>query len=252
MKEEQRNALVSLGAYLTGVEAEEIAGRLEAGDTLSQALGAVQESRRQHVRGLLKAAGYGVSTDEQRQMTILGMRGIQGAHTDIVGISPVWTAPHLLADVGDLNSSRSRLVEDARSSIVCSTYNIQQSSDLWHSLTKMANEHPEVSIRLYVDYTANDGTTKNGSRSMLPREIATALPRANVFHTKEFKQGQYYRNHAKFISIDHQVLLVTSANFSYSADHNNIELGLKAANPNLAQMVENQMRRLEPYVYQRA
>ena len=48
--------------------------------------------------------------------------------------------------------------------------------------------------------------------------MARALPHAEVFRTKEYQNGKRYRNHAKFLSIDHQTLLVTSANFSYSAE----------------------------------
>ncbi|KAB7790045.1 DISARM system phospholipase D-like protein DrmC [Bifidobacterium leontopitheci] len=249
MDEQQQDALIALGAYLTGTEAEEMANRLEAGETLSQVLGVTQASRRAPIRKLFKAAGYGAG-DEQRQLTVASLRGIQGAHSNVAGISPVWTAPHLLASVGDLNSSRSRLVKDARVSIVCSTYNFQASSDLWKALTDMDAEHPEVTMRIYVDSSANDGKTTAGSKSLSPEEIARGLPRASVFRTKEYQQGRCYRNHAKFLAIDHELLLVTSANFSYSAENLNIELGLKAENRNLTEMVENEMRHLETHVYE--
>lgn len=250
MDENQQNALVVLGAYLTGTEAGTMADRLAAGETITQALGAVQPSRRKDIRHLLRTAGYGISGDVQRQMTVAGLRTIQGAHSGTTEISPMWTAPHLLANAGELNLSRSRLVMDARTSVVCSTYNFQSSSDLWKALVEMAAQHPEVSIRIYVDASANDGTSKAGSRSLSPKEIAQKLPRAHVFRTKKYATGKYYRNHAKFLSIDHQSLLVTSANFSYSAENLNIELGLKVEDQNLAEMVEGEMRRLESYVYE--
>lgn len=250
MNEEQQHALIALGAYLTGIEADEIASRLAAGETITQALSAVQPSRRKEIRRLLRTAGYGISRDDQRQMTVAGLRTIQGARSGVTAISPIWTAPHLLATAGDLNLSRSRLVMDARVSVVCSTYNFQASSDLWKALMELAAQHPEVAIRIYVDASANDGTSKAGSRSLSPYEIAQQLPHAHVFRTKEYDKGKYYRNHAKFLSIDHQSLLVTSANFSYSAENLNIELGLKVENHNLAEMVENEMRRLESHVYE--
>lgn len=246
----QRNALEALGAYLTGIEAGELAGRIEAGETLTQALSAVQSSRRAQIRLLFKDAGYGVSGDGQRSLTVAGLRCIQGAHADVTVASPVWTAPHLLANVGDLNLSRSQLVRDARISVVCSTYNFQASSELWKALVWLAEEHPEVAIRIYVDSSANAGTVVGGSRSLPPEEIATVLPRASVFRTKEYAEGARYRNHAKFLSIDHQILLVTSANFSYSADNLNVELGLKVEDRNLAEMIEREMRRFESHVYE--
>ena len=59
------------------------------------------------------------------------------------------------------------------------------------------------------------------------------------------------RNHAKFLAIDHRFLLVTSANFSGSAENGNVELGVLADNVNLVQAVESQMRRVEESLYER-
>lgn len=251
MDEQRRNALIELGAYLTSTEAGDIARRLEKGATINQALGVVQSKRRKHIIPLFKAAGYySVHSEEQRTLTISGMRSIQGAHSDITSISPVWTAPHLLTKVGDLNSSRSRLAEDARISIVCSTYNFQRSSALWKSLKTISTEHPEVSMRLYIDGSVNDGKDNGGSKTLSPLEIVNELPYAKVFCTKEYGNGRYYCNHAKFLSIDHELLLVTSANLSYSAENLNIELGLKVEDRNLTEMVEREMRQLESHVYE--
>jgi phosphatidylserine/phosphatidylglycerophosphate/cardiolipin synthase-like enzyme len=59
------------------------------------------------------------------------------------------------------------------------------------------------------------------------------------------------RNHSKFISIDHRFLLVTSANFSWSAENANLELGMLVDNRNLAEAVELQMREAEAYLFER-
>ena len=58
-------------------------------------------------------------------------------------------------------------------------------------------------------------------------------------------------SHAKFLSVDHRFLLVGSANFSYSAEERNIELGLRVDDSALAASVEKQMRDLESSVYER-
>ena len=50
-----------------------------------------------------------------------------------------------------------------------------------------------------------------------------------MFRTIEF-DGQLVRDHAKFLVIDHRFLLVTSANFSRSAEFNN-ELGPRSTAP---------------------
>lgn len=247
--DEQQNALVALGAYLTGTEAEVIASRLGDGDTLSQALESVQESRVRRVRELLQSSGYGTDNEEQLRRTISGLRGIQGAHADVKGISAVWTAPEGLTYLGGLNSSRSRLIDEAQSSIMCSTFNFQRSSALWKALKK-AVRRPEIQVTIYVDTMANDELSSNRN-SPTTQEIAREMPGAKVFRTVCDGDGHYYRNHAKFLSIDHRILLVTSANFSYSAEEFNIELGLQINDCDVAGSVERQMRRFERLLYER-
>ena len=59
-------------------------------------------------------------------------------------------------------------------------------------------------------------------------------------------------NHAKFLVVDHQILVVTSANLSLSAEERNVELGLRIDDPLLARAVEDQMRALEDVgIYER-
>ena len=48
-------------------------------------------------------------------------------------------------------------------------------------------------------------------------------------------------SHAKFTVIDHEVLLLTSANFSFSAEHRNVEFGLLVRDSALAASVESTM-----------
>jgi hypothetical protein len=59
------------------------------------------------------------------------------------------------------------------------------------------------------------------------------------------------RNHSKFISIDHRFLLVTSANFSWSAEYTNLEFGLLVDNPNLAESVERELHEVEDLIFER-
>lgn len=247
MDEPRQAALIALGSYLTGTEAEELADLLDNGETLSQAFDAIQESRRSRVRELFTMSGYGIADDTQRRETVAGLRGIQGAHTRASSTGIVWTAPMGQARLGDLNSSRDHLVRDARTSIVCSTYNFQRSSALWKALVE-ASHRPEISIRIYIDNDANtDGADGN---SPTPEDIARSIIGATVFRTRTDSSGRHYRNHAKFLAIDHQVVLVTSANFSYSAEERNIELGLRLEDRNLTELIERQMREFERNLYE--
>ena len=52
-------------------------------------------------------------------------------------------------------------------------------------------------------------------------------------------------------AVDHRFLLVTSANFSWSAENGNLELGVLIDNPNLAEAVEHEMRQVEGFVFER-
>lgn len=51
--------------------------------------------------------------------------------------------------------------------------------------------------------------------------------------------------------VDHQYLVITSANFSSGAELRNVELGLLLENPMITQAVERQMLELDRRLYQR-
>jgi phosphatidylserine/phosphatidylglycerophosphate/cardiolipin synthase-like enzyme len=80
--------------------------------------------------------------------------------------------------------------------------------------------------------------------------LAAHLHPAVVLPTKSF-DGGYGRNHAKFLAVDHRFLLVTSANFSWSAEQGNVEFGVLLDNPNLTEAVECELRDVEEALYKR-
>ncbi|WP_329568441.1 phospholipase D-like domain-containing protein [Streptomyces sp. NBC_01361] len=82
-------------------------------------------------------------------------------------------------------------------------------------------------------------------------EVAGQLRPAEVWRTKNF-DGKYVRNHAKFFIIDHHLLLVTSANFSWSAENVNVEFGVLVDNPNLAEAVERELFEAQGTLYERS
>ncbi|MDR3202569.1 MAG: DISARM system phospholipase D-like protein DrmC [Bifidobacteriaceae bacterium] len=234
-----------LAAYLTGSEAAELANHLDAGETLTQALKVISQARRNQVRHMLQDAGLGLSV---KDLTVAVLRAIEGAHQHATSITPVWTAPGGLIQHGQLTASVHHLVTAARESVICSTFNFQRSSALWTALAEAARRS-EVSVRVYVDTDAADAEPEPWKPTT--RQIAAELVAAVVLRTKAGPDGNQPRNHAKFIAIDHQFLLVTSANFSKSAEHLNVELGLRIDNPILTQNVERQMRALESALYER-
>jgi phosphatidylserine/phosphatidylglycerophosphate/cardiolipin synthase-like enzyme len=230
-----------LGTLLTGTEAKDIADRLADGDTLTMALKVVSAQRRGQVRSLLETPG-----SLARSQLVAVLRAVEGARSAPSSLDPLWTMPGHLAKGGPLTSSVTHLVDHARQSITCSTFNFQRSSGLWTALRRAALR-PEITLRVYLDTTAAD--QRPTSRSPTTAEVAAHLRPGTVLRTKEF-DGSRVRNHAKFLAIDHRFLLVTSANFSWSAEHNNIEFGLFVDDRNLAEAVEREMRQAEELLYE--
>lgn len=260
---EPLSPLRALGAFLTGSEADGIAARLAGGTTLSQALVVVPAPRRPRARELLSAAGLGPLA---REHSVAVLRAVAGAASRIKDVTPVWTAPAGAVGGGALTADVFALVGGANTSVVCATYNLQPTSALWAALVDLRARRPGVSVRLYLDTQAADGPFRRpegrrgyreqnhdrGSSSRLSTgEIAQRLRGAVVMRTRAPKDdGRAVTSHAKFLSIDHRFLLVGSANFSYSAEERNVELGLRLDDPALAHSVEKQMRDLEETVYE--
>lgn len=230
-----------LGEFLTGTEAKAIADRLADGDTLTAALKAVAAGRRATIRSLIEACGGPVAG------LIAVLRAVAGARSARTTIDPLWTLPGHLAQTGPLTSSVTHLVDNARESVTCSTFNFQRTSGLWTTLGQVA-ARPEIAVRVYLDTAAADQRTRTGSPTTA--EVAAHLRGGIVLRTKEFDGGQV-RNHAKFLVVDHRFLLVTSANFSWSAEHGNIEFGVFIDNPYLAEAVERELLRIEDMLYER-
>lgn len=252
MQSEAERAASRLGSLLTHEEASGVIARLNAGDTLCQSLSRVASEKRTEVRLSIDGLRCCLPNDAWRPMLCAILAGISAAKRERFAVSPVWTAPDGLALYGETNSYRDSLVRSAQRSVICSTFNFQMSSSLWTAL-KEVSARSDVSVKLYVDTEAADAS---GSWGPSTAEIAGAMPCAQVFRTRPWgalgeARNAPVRNHAKFISIDHRLLLVTSANFSKSAERRNIEMGLKVENVALVQSIERQMALFEGKLYER-
>lgn len=234
-------AILSLGEFLTGTEARGVADRLDAGESLSAAARTVPQARRAEFRELVRAA------EVDHEMLIMVLRGIEGARGSVTSIEPMWTMPGHLAQTGSLTGFIPRLIEQARMSVICATFNFQESSQLWDSL-QLAAARPEIALRVYIDTSA----TTSSARFRTPGagEIARQLHPGAVLRTKKI-DGRMVRSHAKFIAVDHRFLLVTSANFSRSAEYHNVEFGVLIDNIALTESVERQMAAVEEQIYER-
>jgi hypothetical protein len=233
------SAARSLGELLTGTEAKQIADRLADGDTLTVALKTIPTGRRAHLRSLAEAS--------PATSLIAVLRAIEGARTAPNAVSALWTMPNHIAQHGPLTSSISHLIDRARQSVTCSTFNFQRSSALWTTLRRAASR-PELAVRVYVDAVAADYSPRRSTPTTA--EVTGHLHPATVLRTKELN-GTRVRNHAKFIAIDHRFLIVTSANFSWSAEHGNVEFGVLVDNRNLTEAIEREMLDAEDLLYER-
>lgn len=217
---------VALGAYLTASEAEALAVQFESGQHTIKALSAINSARREDAKELLAAARVD-HTDSSRAAGLLKtIAGAKSVHRDL---TPVWTMPGNEAKVGRLTGEFHRLVRAARISVTCATYNFEKTSKMW-TVLKEAAEQPGVVVTVYVDGDKADAS-----------KVKAQLPRATIYRSAELPSGTRVVSHAKFIAIDHEVLLLTSANFSFSAENRNVEFGLLVRDAALAESVESTM-----------
>jgi phosphatidylserine/phosphatidylglycerophosphate/cardiolipin synthase-like enzyme len=225
----------ALGEYLTSDEASGIAALLSIGEHTSRALMEVNHSRRQAAERLLRAAGLG-HRDVDGSVAVL--TAIAGAKRDERTFTPVWTMPGNEADQGRLTGEFHRLVSSARMSITCATYNFEPTSKMWEVL-KEASDQPGVSVVVYVD-----GDKANTERLKLQ------MPSATIYRSSTLPNGKQVVSHAKFVIIDRRLVLLTSANFSYSAEKRNVELGLLVDDSTLAASIEYMMTSKQGTLYE--
>ncbi len=218
--------LAELGSFLTATEAERLALQFETGTPVSVAVREIAISRREQAKELLAACGLG-SSDRERSVSVL--RAIVGAKTVLRELTPVWTMPGNEANTGHLTSEFHRIVGAARQSVTAATYNFQDTSQMWTALNAVS-EQPGVVVTVYVDAAVADAAT-----------VKAQIPRATVYRSAVLPNGKPVVSHAKFIVVDHELLLITSANFSYSAENRNVEFGILVRDTALATSVETTM-----------
>lgn len=233
-----------LGATLTATEAKGLAERLAVGQTLHAAARFIAKERRAHITYLLRNA----TNDSSVLIEIL--HAVAGAKSEPTIIRPVWTLPNSAVEYGELTSSVGHLIKQARFSVVCSTYNFQRSSLLWRVLKEVSEADPPVEVRVYLDTQAADHNMSGRHYAVTSLDIAKHLPNAQIYRTIKL-EGRYVRNHAKTIVIDEQITIVSSANFSISAERFNVELGLRVNDSYVATNVIDQLRGLHGSIYER-
>ncbi|CAI9402698.1 DISARM system phospholipase D-like protein DrmC [Aestuariimicrobium sp. T2.26MG-19.2B] len=225
----------ALGEFLTASEAHALAVHLAAGQHTVKALAVVNAARRGEVKRLLALAGL---SHEDRERAGAVLHAIAGAKSLKHDLTPVWTMPGNEAKTGHLTGEFHRIVQAARQSVVCATYNFEESSHMWGVL-RQASEQPGVVVTVYVDRRTADST-----------KVKAQLPRATVYRSAKLQDGTSVVSHAKFTVVDHELLLVTSANFSASAETRNVEFGVLVRDSALARSVESTMASKQGSLYE--
>lgn len=225
----------ALGEFLTATEAIGIATLLAAGQHTSHALREVNTARREQATELLAAAGLGHANIDNALAVLHAIAGAKAVRHDL---TPVWTMPGNEASIGHLTGEFHRLVQAARQSVTCATYNFEPTSQMW-SVMAEASEQPGVVVTVYIDGDKADAN-----------KVKAQLPRATVYRSSVLPNGKQVVSHAKFVVIDHALILLTSANFSFSAENRNIELGLRIHDAALAASVEGTMRSKHGSLYE--
>lgn len=231
------DASAALGEYLTSDEARGVAALLEVGEHTTRALREVNQARRSHAASLLAAAGLGHA---DREYSVAVLTAIAGAKGSDRPSTPVWTMPGNEADLGRLTGEFHRLVTSARMSITCATYNFETTSKMWEVL-KEASEQPGVVVVVYVDGDTADS-----------KKLKAQMPKVTLYRSGVLPDGKRVVSHAKFVIIDHRQVLLTSANFSYSAEKRNVEFGLLLDDAELAGSVESMMASKHGTLYELA
>lgn len=228
--------LFELGRFLAIGEAEGLAARLQEGQHINTATAPIEAGRRERIQTLLSRADIS-HRDSRRSVEVLqAIAGAKSVHRDL---EQVWTMPGHEAGVGHLTGAFDQRVRGARQAVTCATYNFQDTSDMWTAL-KQAAEEPGVAVTIYVDRIAGNAAA-----------VKAQIPRATVFQSVSLPNGKPVKSHAKFIIVDHELLLLTSANFSFSAENLNVEFGLIVQDQGLAQSIETTMAGKQKTLYER-
>lgn len=233
--------LVDLARNVGRVEALTLAERIERGDSRAQVVRAAAAARRAAVRALLDG-----HPPPDRVALAAALRCVAAAKEDRPSVDLLWTAPGGLAGQGGLTSSLRHLVDSATQSVVCATYNFQRTSAQWEAL-RAAAARPDLSVRVYLDQHAADAHPRWGTPTT--QQVADELAGATVLRSRPWR-GRRTLTHAKFFVIDGRVLVVTSANFSSSAEQHNVELGVRVDDTVASQAVVRQMQDLERDLYE--
>lgn len=223
------SAIARLGELLSADEAGRIAAELRQRRLAHLAAKRAYPEHQAEVRYLLKTL---VSSHGDVAQTAAVLDGIAAVprvpHPDLV-----WTSPRVAGAEGRTTLAALDLINNAESTVYAATYSAGKSSP---HLVALANASARgVAVTVVVDTL---------QRSDHAEMIRDALPWARMWRLAQPEDNSWAIQHAKLISVDDRVALVSSANFSEAAVMRSLECGLQSSDPSIARGLREHLERL--------
>jgi len=158
-------------------------------------------------------------------------------------IQLVWTGPDLLgAESRDSARALEELFAAATETVLMAGYNFRPGAH-FEALARAARAQPALRVEVFAHVftdrhatvsdalDAHDRSLRAALRDVPPRQVTAYRPSPALL--EETREGRFHL-HAKCVVVDARRVLVTSANFSYTAQEKNVEAGVALDDRRLA------------------
>jgi phosphatidylserine/phosphatidylglycerophosphate/cardiolipin synthase-like enzyme len=175
---------------------------------------------------------------------------VEGAREDL---ALVWSGPET---VGAENRDSARVLEElfagATESLLIAGFNFQ-AGEHFDTLAAAMAERPALTVEVYAHVFIAPGDDLGralGAHDAALKRALGAMPLARVrcFRPSgallDAARDRRFNLHAKCVVADRRRVLVTSANFTFTAQERNVELGLRLDDPHVAERVHAQFEGL--------
>jgi phosphatidylserine/phosphatidylglycerophosphate/cardiolipin synthase-like enzyme len=221
----------NIAKLITASEAERLAAGFNTGQPISQLINIVNIDLRKEIRPYLEEIKNKKSKDEASDfflaLSLMGKKYI--SEIDIV-----WSGPKSPGAEGRTTwGVASELVNSAVEEVYAATYSASNQSPYLKSMVKALERG--VLITCLVDPQRQPESAN---------VIKKLLPSARLLRMKNFEKDDWSSMHSKFVVVDYQKILITSANFSKVAADTSLETGILLNNSSLALQMKKHVDQL--------
>ncbi|MFO0646575.1 MAG: DISARM system phospholipase D-like protein DrmC [Polyangiales bacterium] len=164
-------------------------------------------------------------------------------------IELAWTGPDALGtECRDSARVLEELFDRATASVLLVGYNLRPGAH-FDALARAARRHPSLRVEVFAHVFVDKHATVTEALAAHDAELRATLAGVPLGQVRahrpslaliELARERRFSAHAKCVTVDDRRVLVTSANFSFSAQEKNIELGVALDDPRLAARVRAQ------------